>query len=251
MSITDLHAPIPVEASLDAFVRSVGGARVADSLGRSPEFENADYVFGSDSVIAELKECETEFGNNESFREKHFKLSWEYVDAGLMHPFALLRRDPLPPEYVRDFLRLFRPQVARILKKANRQIKSTREALSMPKAHGVLFFVNDGFTGLEPHFVNLVATDILSSSYRAIDCFIYMTVNTYVRIPSSDYAHLLWMPSYSPSAPDALVTFVDTLGKRWFEFLEERIGPWDVSLKTDDRTAVHGSKVIGQGRQAG
>ena len=90
----------------------------------------------------------------------------------------------------------------------------------------MVVFANDGFTTLEPHFVRLLACDLLADSYSSIDCFLYITVNRYVEVPGSDVPRLLWMPFYSDRAPDALVQFVDDLGRKWYDFLETKIGPF-------------------------
>ena len=95
-------------------------------------------------------------------------------------------------------------------------------------ATGILVFVNDGFTALEPHWVRSLACNLLSNSYSSIDCFLYLTVNRYVETPGSDVPWLLWMPTYSDRAPHSLVEFVDDLGRKWSDFLESKIGPFTV-----------------------
>jgi hypothetical protein len=39
------HDPLPVEATWDEFVSSAGGQRISDIISKSPEFDNADYLF--------------------------------------------------------------------------------------------------------------------------------------------------------------------------------------------------------------
>lgn len=55
-----------------------------------------------------------------------------------------------------------------------------------------------------------------------------MTVNRYVEIADSDVPRLLWMPSYSERASDPIVRFIDDLGRKWFDFLETKIGPFTI-----------------------
>ena len=123
---------------------------------------------------------------------------------------------------------MFRPALSRILKKATRQIRATKEHFKITARTGILIFVNDGFTGLEPHFVRALVSDLLTTSYSSIDCFLYITLNRYVEVAGSDIPRLLWMPSYSERAPDSLVLFVDDLGRKWFDFLESKIGPFSI-----------------------
>jgi hypothetical protein len=238
------HSPIPVEQTVDTFIQTVGGTRVASLFDSAPTIENADYYFGSLDVVAELKECTTDFANAAEYQEKHFQIANEHVTAGTMSFRQALGVDRKSSKYVHEFLGLFRPPLGRILKKANRQIKATKSHFGWTQAQGVLFFVNDGFRSLEPHFVRALVANLLSSSYSSINCFVYMTVNTYVEVPGSDYAHLLWIPSYSDRAPDALVATIDSLGEKWFGYLEGLIGPFDISIKTDNPKIIVGSRAI-------
>lgn len=174
------------------------------------------------------------------------ELAAKYIDAGTLSFRMALGVDRRPPEFNRDFVRLFRKPLARILKKANRQIRETKQSLSLPLHSGILFVVNDGLP-LEPQFVCALLGDILTHSYSSIDCCVYMTLNAYVQLPSSDHAHLLWVPSYSKRAPDALVAFVDSLGRKWSDLLGKEIGPWDVRVETTDPSVVRGAKLIKKG----
>ena len=92
----------------------------------------------------------------------------------------------------------------------------------------VLWTLGHGFSGLETHFVRALVSDLLTTSYSSIDCFLYITLNRYVEVAGSDIPRLLWMPSYSERAPDSLVLFVDDLGRKWFDFLESKIGPFSI-----------------------
>ena len=46
---------IDIEKEFDNFVPEVGGQRVDELIGKSPNFDNADYVFDDDKIVAELK----------------------------------------------------------------------------------------------------------------------------------------------------------------------------------------------------
>lgn len=223
------HDPIPVEATWREFVRSVGGDVVEDLVPEPRAFENADFIFRNVSMVAELKEVETEFGRSSAVREGFRALIKRVMEEDPnWRPLLLGGSGEYPRWFSGEFVRLFRPAVSRILKKANRQIRETKAHFGISESTGMLIFVNDGFTELEPHFVRAVACDLLVNSFSSIDCFLYMTVNRYVEVAGSDVPRLLWMPSYSERANDSLVELVDDLGRRWYEFLETKIGPFTV-----------------------
>ena len=53
------HVPpstIDVEATFSAFVRLYGGEVLEDTLGSSPDFSNADYLFRGPRVVVELSD---------------------------------------------------------------------------------------------------------------------------------------------------------------------------------------------------
>ena len=107
-----------------------------------------------------------------------------------------------------------------------------------------MIFVNDGFTGLPVDIVAALCGDILTQSYSSIDYFLYLTVNRYVEIVDSNKPKLLWVPSYSSRANDSLVDFIDDLGRKWFDFLEKEIGPFNSRTETSARDVLINSKAI-------
>ena len=223
------HDPVDVETTWREFVRVAGGQVVEDLLPEPRSFENADFLFPSVSIVAELKEVETEFDRAPAFDEGFSNLLQRVVDEDpSWRPLLLGGSGKYPEWFASEFIRLFRPALSRILKKANRQIRATKEHFKITARTGILIFVNDGFTGLEPHFVRALVSDLLTTSYSSIDCFLYITLNRYVEVAGSDIPRLLWMPSYSERAPDSLVLFVDDLGRKWFDFLESKIGPFSI-----------------------
>ena len=228
------------EATFDEFVRTAGGVRV-DSLFRTPQFENADYFFSDDQVVAELKILETEFGSQPEFLTKRDELIRRHVEQnGLRGPFL---GQAYPKQFLTEFVELYRAPLARIARKANRQIRETKKQLGINKSHGILICVNDNFREVEPLLVVGLLGRILNGAYSSISGFIYVT-NHYVHIPGSEHANLLWVPAYSGSAPESLVSFVDCLGKRWGDFCESRLGLFDSRTETQDRSIVRIARVI-------
>lgn len=223
------HDQISVEESWRQFVRSVGGEVVEDLLPEPRTFENADFLFRAFPMVVELKEVETEFGRSSAVSDGFRALIGRLMEEEpSWRPNLLGGSGDYPQWFSNEFIRLFRPPISRILKKANRQIRETKAHFEITASTGMLVFVNDGFTQLEPHFVRALACDLLVNSYSSIDCFLYMTVNRYVEVAGTNVPRLLWMPSYSERAPDSLVQFVDDLGRKWHEYLETKIGPFSI-----------------------
>lgn len=202
------------------FVQGPGGGELVAPLIARQDVKNADFLFRQARVVAELKVLETEFLDTESMRQK-------VVDA-------FNRYDGADPEVQgsplrRELLKILRAPLQRIVNKANRQIKETKQELGLVGWLGIIIIVNDGFRGLPPGLVmGLIASILNSKSYSSTDCFIYQT-NHYVELADNPYAVLLWAPLYNLKADDDLVDFVNDLGRNWRRFAEAKDGLYDYS----------------------
>lgn len=229
------------EPTLDRFVESIAGMKIS-TLYPHAAFENADYLFAADKVLIELKILGTEFGETEPFRTKLDELNQRITTKWGRSPLSL---DPyVATDYLRGFIDLFRPILARVAKKANRQLRETKKRLGLDDHRGILLCVNDNFRELPPAYILQAFGRILNGAYSSVDAMIYHT-NHYVAIPGSDDAHLLWAPLYSEAAPAALVDFVNTLGRKWFDFCERTHGPFDTKRETDCLPGMIHVKAIG------
>lgn len=225
---------LDVEGTWQEFVRHQEGKVLSDDFGTSPEFANADFWFEKDQVVIELKEIQTEFLDKK--KDEIMNLIEKYVkDSNLSGSEIFQGKFMFSDDFYREYIRLVRPAISRILKKANKQIKETKQYLGKPNARGVAVIVNDGFTSLSATIVLGLICNILANSYSSIDGFILMTVNSYVAIEYSDVPRLIWMPSYSPGFEyTSLPDFINNLGREWRKFMEIKVEGFDVSEEWDD-----------------
>jgi len=135
---------------------------------------------------------------------------------------------------IESFFSLLRVPVKRIIEKANKQIKGAKLELNLKNHRGLVFLVTDSFRSAPPVVVRDLVSSILREKdrYRSVDAVVYLT-NHYIEVSEVPFAALLWTRIYNCYPSDYLVEFVDWLGSRWSAFLEERIGPFDGSLKSD------------------
>jgi len=232
---------LSVEQSWDEFVDSQGGERVDKYVGKSPGFSNADYIIKSGNFVIELKEIQTEFANKPAYLEKFSALRKKLLEK---EPGFFPFRNPLPGWFVQEYIRIFRPPLSRTLKKANKQIKETKHYFNIHTPTGIAVFANDGFVSLGPEEIVSLASSMLVDSYSSIDCFIYITVNRYVGVKGSGEPKLIWAPVYSDRVEDKIYDFVNRMGAKWFDYLEEKVGPFTSRIKTDDSGILRGAKAI-------
>lgn len=233
------HDPIPVEESWREFVRGVAGTVVDDVLPKQREFENADFVFIEAAVVAELKEIETEFSSSSAFCTGFDALMRRLVaEDPNWRPVLFGGSGQAPAWFAPEFVRLFRPPLSRILKKANRQLRNTKDHFNIQAPTGTLLLVNDGFTAIGPDLIRAQTSELLMHSYSSIDCCVYLTVNRYVEFVGSNEPQLLWVPTYSDRASNELVAFVDDLGRQWFNYVESKVGPFTSRVEISQPTNV-------------
>lgn len=240
------HDPLPVEQTWQEFVLWTGGDVVSWLLPEPRKFENADFMFRKVGVLAELKEIRTEFSKSEAFRNRYKELMDRILtEDPNWKPILFGGTGKYPAWFGSEFVRLFRPPISRVLKKANRQLRDTKKHFGIHSATGVLVLANDGFTAIGPELVRALAAQLLVHSYSSIDCLVYITVNRYVELQGSDIPRLMWAPTYSDRAPDSFVAFIDELGCKWFDFLEGKIGPFTArDTEPADSSSFRGSRSI-------
>lgn len=223
---------LDVEDTWKEFVRLQKEKVLSDDFGTSAEFANADFWFDKDQVVIELKEIQTEFLDKKkdeiiSLIEKDIKEN----DLSFRDAFYGNFSD----NFNREYIRLVRPAIIRVLKKANKQIRETKEYLDKPKARGVVVIVNDGFTSFSAITVFKLICEIISHSYSSIDGFVLMTVNSHVAIEFSNTPALIWLPYYSPGIEyTSLFDFVNNLGREWGKFIQTKIGDFNFSKELND-----------------
>lgn len=241
----DLEHSFEIEPLFDEFVQIFGGKRVSALLGPSPSFDNADYIFETDCVIAELKCLQNDYAASQKIEDKAFELYRKWMKEGSMSFRMIFHPRELPFEKRRELRRLYSEPLRRIVKKANRQLRETARNLSVKEPKKLLIIANDGLYSMESRLIVSTVCDILQREFSSIHGFVYLTVNTYVGIPDDNYARQLWVPAYHEEAPADLPGFVNRLGEQWFEFFDTQIGGFDtVPIKTEDPSFVREARFI-------
>lgn len=223
------------EPHWNKFVLTAGGELVSPRI-KHQGVKNADYMFPAAKVIVELKVLQTEFARTKEMLFKVEELIAKYPSVDPDDRTLPLRR---------ELLLLLRKPLQRIINTANRQLKETKRELGLADWNGIIVCVNDGFRSAPPHLVFDLLTQVLSqTSYSNTDALIYQT-NHYVELPDSPYAYLLWYPTYSDRAHDALVEFVNDLGRKWRQYSAVEAGPFQVSEERETVDLSRASVVSG------
>jgi hypothetical protein len=162
------------EQQFDEFFRQQGFTRVSDDVGRSPNFQNADYVNKSTRVIVELKELEKEHfsdgGIIDSLRAIILKPKYPNQRGEGQYYFTI------PEENREGKHDNFKNSLSRVLEKANKQLRETKSFYCNDNQFlGYVFLVHTGLLSISPKITVLVAENILERNFSSIDGLIVGT----------------------------------------------------------------------------
>lgn len=222
----DPYAPedLSSEEVLDKAIQTMGGLRATTLLGTTVKLKNADWVFPKEKFVIEHKQLETSLTSGNGFKSSEIALRGRYARAKKATVFGVVK-DEHAAEFSQEYAQLFRKPLARILKKANVQIRETRTRLQWPKGRGVVILSNRGFFRLTPLALCALVQSILEGAYSEIGGVAYVT-NHYLHTPGSGLANRLWAPIYKldqGAPPEEIMCFVDDLGRGVRRFLGESI----------------------------
>jgi hypothetical protein len=211
-----------IESFFTEFVITQKGKRVTDLNCGEIKFENADYYFQEQDIFIELKNLEKDLFSDEDL-ERNERLVDKWIEEKLISKSDILaiflRKKQIPEECLQQLFNLTRKTFQRIIEKANKQLKQSKEILGTPNSQKIVMICNDG-NYLFPHHLlfSLFCSIIEDRKEIDIECSIYFTVNQTSRIPDSDLDWRLWMPAYSPLAAENMHLFVNDLGRAFNDF---------------------------------
>lgn len=220
---------IDVEKELGQSVVSIGGTLVPDIVGSSPNFNNADYLFDEFNIVAELKILSVDQMVEPSIRDKMSAIYRQASARGeanvIAYGEAIIAAGNLSPEFSRKMGEVYRKPIQRLIKKANKQIRQTKEHLPRKEHSGLLILVNDNHRALEPQHIQWILRATLHNrNYSSIDTVLYFTANLKARHPELDTDFLVWIEQHRPNLRPCDDKFLTKLRESWFRKMSEITG---------------------------
>lgn len=213
---------VDVECAFADFVRSYGGNVVEDLVGPSPDFRNADYLFKSQGVVAELKRLVEDKFEDENIQRKIQEKFHRWMDEGVVGPIygrVKIESKTLPERCQRELMDIYKAPIQRRIIKANKQIKATLSRLQIAEGLGLLIIVNDGNYALEADAVLYLVNRILGENFRHINSVIYCTVNMFASSPLTPKPTLFWANANRQCVPHIKEDFLMDLFRGWSAYL--------------------------------
>lgn len=219
---------LSIESTFDEFAPIVSGEKIPAVVDR----QRADYLFRSASVIAELKCIERDI-DMPRYAEKLTVRMNNWQRAGLLRVYGTTTVDlqKLAKPCQDDWLELHEKPLQRLLEKANRQMRQTKEDFGSPNATGVLLLANEAQLSSSP--INL-ATYLARISrkkksdseklFSNIQYIVVFAVNLMVVSPEFPNGCFPWISFCREVEDETMGTFLAGLGTSWMKFCAAKRG---------------------------
>lgn len=227
------------EVAFRAFVEDFGGEIVPEEAERS-----ADYFFRRHNVVAELKCLVVD--QTADTQRKLAALINQHCAAPSPHPvpediliaatsangekFTITCNQ----EFQRAWGKVLLTPIENLIRDANQQIRATKERLSIPSAHGVVLFFNEGnpLHAVAPqHFARLAGELIQKPKagerrFPHLQGMVYFSFRT---VETFDEQTQKYMPFWLPcqvrgDSVDEMKRFQDDLKTGWYQYIEKMTG---------------------------
>lgn len=237
---------IQIEREFDHVVRATGGLIVSELVGKSPQFDNADYVFHDQKIIAELK-CLREDKSNDTSTQSRLRRLWiKWRQKGIVRGSVPARIDSrgLSAACQTEMYRELGKPLKRRIQKANKQIRETKIALELPDYRGVLFIANNGNFLFGPAAMIHCIQMALQREFREIRNFVFFTANMHSVMKGVDRPVLFWIPFDMQSDAAIPEKFFRTLYEKWISRHIEVTGLHADATEMEDMEAFWFSQYV-------
>ena len=228
----DMPSPprIHIEREFSTVVRKVGGDVVSDLLKtKSPPFDNADYLFRSANVVAELKCLDKNTIADPQFLAKLSSTYSKLVKANRAPPIRGRRIITLADIAAYDqraafeFVEPFKQRLRKVVIKANKQIRETAKHFNIPDSRGLLVLANDGDLGFEIDMTMHLLDRLFRSQFSSIDSVLYFTANVTVNVPGFRPS-LFWAPVDVPGRSPVGDSLLEAIRAAWMNHMATLTG---------------------------
>lgn len=232
-----------IEAAFDQAVYVTGGIRVTDRAGRAPPFANADYLFESRRLIAELKILQHDQVSDPGVIRKASNIYAEALANGASGVVAYgqnrLTSDKFSEPYRTQLQDLYRVPFRRVVRDAHAQIVETKQQLGLNGYRGLFLLANEGHTALDPwHVIHLLRETLADSAFPDIHYTVFFTVNLKAKVEGFLHGAACWIPLVRTGVELMPASFEKRLRRAWLAEVEKLTGQPQVSVNLPNYDSV-------------
>jgi hypothetical protein len=221
------------------FVKQFGGEVLPGS-----DAESADFFFREFEIVSELKTLQADARLQHATKLQTLADDWRRRGLMIAYGRPRISLRTLNPICQREWLRLLQAPIERIIRKANRQIRSTKQSLGCENAQGLLLVANDGnFLHTSPiDYMNLVARILQKKKSTGERQFSHVSGVVYFsfHVLSRDEGMPFWVPGTIEATGDCrLREFLERLKAGWFSYVSKLRGQPTIEFPmTTDLTCI-------------
>ncbi len=205
-----------LELEFDLFFESLQYQRVSKIVGSSPQFDNADYINFEKSITVELKIIDKDF----------------FAEGGVIDKFQMLFAVPenidsegqgfyqikLPDRNREGKRDTIEEPLRRILKKANKQLRETKEKLLNNQGFGFAMLAINLQTTINPQVIQGLTIKLLEKEFSSISGVIFCTPKFGLIIDG--YFQPVCLHCNDHDLPKHIQEEVFYISKKWCDFID-------------------------------
>lgn len=207
-----------IDRCFEQAVTTLGGQLISDLLEtKSPEFNNADFLFRKWNTVSELKVLQNDPDECDAIKKKEQALLQKWMDEERLSYFGnTIEIERLPKDMQWDLTALRSENVKRVMKKANKQIRDTKKKLKLPEAQGHIVIVNDGVPWLDAFSFPFAAYQAThGGDFSNINGISLVTVNFSTSLRNIPTKLKLWMDYVRSDLPPLNANFTQEFAKQF------------------------------------
>lgn len=210
-------SPDDIERDFDTFFEGIGFRRVTLHLGQSPTVENADYYHPLGYVV-ELKVLDKDYFQRGGVIHR---LNTLVVTPKQVKPDGTGQYEFVLPGTNREGTHdSFEEPLRRVLKKANRQIRSTIDVLLGGEGAGLVVLALNLKTPIDPEPVMNLACLLLEKEFSSIAGIIVCTPSWALKSPNTQKYHRYCLVRTPQGCPKGIESTFYGIAEQWCAFAD-------------------------------
>ena len=130
----------------------------------------------------------------------------------------------LPKELQTRIYEITTKSIKKRIRKANVQIRETKQELRLDEYSGLMILANDGVGSLPPAAFIYATQHALVRDFSEIKYFIYLTANLFTQLRGAPMPTLFWIGFDMQKGPKMDEKFIDRLGRDWRSLVCRKTG---------------------------
>lgn len=184
----------------------------------------ADFLFRSDLIVSELKTLEENKTSDHAKKLKALVVDWQRRGLLLAFGTVNISLPDLSQQCQREWLKILEPPIERLIRDANKQIRSTKEHLKLQGNKGLLLIANDGnFLHTDPRNFMILVSRVLQKKkdgkkrFPHIDGVCYFSYRVRTKAEGMPF----WVSGVVAENDAALSAFQRKLNSAWLAYLSK------------------------------